>query len=266
MKDIVEELKKLGLNSYESKVYVALLKKYPATGYEVSQIADIPQSRAYDALKSLAVENIVTANNEKPQKFTPIPPKELTRRYKRNMISTLEYLEKKLPNLDEDYNEPLHNLSGYENIIDKVKEIIKSTKNSLYLEIWNEEYKILESLIKDAYDRDVDIKIVGFDDVKSKYGLYYLHPGGREIETSAGTRLIFVLSDSQECLFGRVVDGVTWTKNRDVAFLLKEYIVHDMYLLDVGQNFPEQLKYFYGPGFKRLKSKLISKDTNYNIH
>ena len=110
MKDIVEELKKLGLNSYESKVYLALLRKYPATGYEVSQIADIPQSRAYDALKSLAVENIVTADNEKPQKYTPIPPKELTRRYKRNMISTLDYLDKKLPNLDDDYNEPIHNI------------------------------------------------------------------------------------------------------------------------------------------------------------
>ena len=46
MEDIVEKLKEFGFNSYEAKVYIALLKKYPATGYEVSQIADIPQSRA----------------------------------------------------------------------------------------------------------------------------------------------------------------------------------------------------------------------------
>ena len=78
--------------------------------------------------------------------------------------------------------------------------------------------------------------------------------------------MIFLLADSEECLFGRLSVGVAWTKNRDVAFLLKEFIVHDMYLLDVGLNFPEQLKYFYGPGFKRLKTKLLSKDTKYNIH
>lgn len=266
MKDIVEELKKLGLNSYESKVYLALLKKYPATGYEISQIADIPQSRAYDALKSLAGQNIVTADNEKPQKYTPIPPKELTRRYKRNMISTLDYLDKKLPQIGDDYNEPLHNLSGYENIMAKLKEIIKSAKHSLYIEIWDEEYKLLEKEFKDAYDRDVDIKIVGYGDIKTKYGLLYQHEGGREIEYTSGSRLIFILADSQECVFGRISKGVAWTKNRDVVFLLKEFIVHDMYLLDVGLNFPEQLKYFYGPGFKRLKSKLISKDTKYNIH
>ena len=53
MDDLIANLKELGFNSYEAKVYLALLKKYPATGYEVSQIADIPQSRAYDTLKSM---------------------------------------------------------------------------------------------------------------------------------------------------------------------------------------------------------------------
>ena len=56
MDEIVEKLKELGLNSYEAKVYVALLKKYPATGYEIGKIADIPQARAYDTLKSLEIQ------------------------------------------------------------------------------------------------------------------------------------------------------------------------------------------------------------------
>ncbi len=266
MKDVVEELKKLGLNSYESKVYIALLKKYPATGYEVSQNADIPQSRAYDALKSLASEDIVIADDQKPQRFTPIPPKELTKRFRRSITSTLDYLEKKLPNVKEDYNVPLHNIAGYENILNKIKEIIKGAKHSLYIEIWNEEYKLIENEIKEAYERDVDIKLVAYGDIKTNYALVYQHSGGKELENSTNSRLIYLLADSEECLFGRMSVGVVWTKNRDVAFLLKEFIVHDMYLLDVGLNFPEQLKYFYGAGFKRLKTKLLSKDTKYNIH
>ena len=59
MNDVIESLKELGLNSYEAKVYIALLKKYPATGYEVAKLADIPQSRAYDTLKSLETAKIV---------------------------------------------------------------------------------------------------------------------------------------------------------------------------------------------------------------
>ena len=58
----------------------------------------------------------------KPQKYTPIPPKELTQRFKRKMNSTLEYLEKKLPNVKEDYNEPIHSITNYENVTEKIKE------------------------------------------------------------------------------------------------------------------------------------------------
>ena len=44
MADLVEKLKEIGFNSYEAKVYIALLKKFPATGYEVSKLANIPQA------------------------------------------------------------------------------------------------------------------------------------------------------------------------------------------------------------------------------
>ncbi|MBR1618761.1 TrmB family transcriptional regulator [bacterium] len=265
MENVVEKLKSLGFNSYEAKTYIALLKKYPATGYEVSQLADIPQSRAYDALKSLANEKIVIASDDKPQKYSPIAPKELTQRFKRKINSTIEYLEKKLPDVKEDYNEPLHNISGYENILVKLKEIIKNAKKSIYIEIWKEDFKHVEKELRAAYDRDVDVKIVALGEFTTNFGLVYQHAGAKEIVHNSGSRLIYILSDIQECLFGKIECSATWTKNIDVVYLLLNFIVHDMYLLDVGQNFPEQLKYFYGAGMKNLKNKILSKD-GVNIH
>ena len=265
METIIEKLKNLGFNSYEAKVYIALLKKYPATGYEISQLANIPQSRAYDALKSLANEKIVTSSDEKPQKYTPVSPKELTQRYKRKIKSTIEYLEKKLPNVKEDYNEPLHTISGYENIIEKLKDIIKNAKKNIYLEIWEEDFKHVEKELRSAYDRDVDVKIVAVGTFTTNFGLLYNHPGANEIVHNSGSRLIYIIADVNECLFGKIEHNVAWTKNIDVAYLLLNFIVHDMYLLDVGQNFPEQLKYFYGAGMKKLKNKILSYDS-VNIH
>src|SRR5574344_1388340 len=117
MDDIIEKLKDLGFNSYEAKVYIALLKKYPSTGYEVSQNADIPQSRAYDALKSLEAESIVYATKEKPQRYSRISPRELTQKFKRRVNSSIDFLEKKLPNVKEDYNDPIHSINGAETIL-----------------------------------------------------------------------------------------------------------------------------------------------------
>ena len=44
MDEVIEKLKELGFNEYQSKVYIALLKKFPATGYEISKLANIPIS------------------------------------------------------------------------------------------------------------------------------------------------------------------------------------------------------------------------------
>lgn len=266
MSDVIEKLKELGFNSYEAKVYTALLKKYPSTGYEVSQNADIPQSRAYDALKSLESEGVVFTSNEKPQKYTPITPKELTQRFKRKFNSTLEYLNKKLPNVKEDYNEPIHIVYGYKNIINKLNEVIKNTRCSLYLEIWSYDYKQIEEVLTEAYGRGVDIKIVGYDNLKTIYGLVYKHDGAKEIEAQLKSRLIYLLSDNKESVFGKIEQKAVWTKNEDIAFLIKEFIVHDMYLLDINEHFPEQLRYFYGSGFRKLKEKILDKKSGYNIH
>lgn len=266
MNNLIEKLKEFGFNSYEAKVYLALLKKYPATGYEISQIANIPQARAYDALKSLEAESIVFSTTEKPQKYNPIAPKELTKRFKRKINSTIDYLEKKLPDVKENYNEPIHSISGYDSIIKKVKEVIASSKNSIYLEIWAEDFKQIENIVTEAYDRGVEVKITGYGNFDYVFGLVYKHAGAPEIEHQTGSRMLYLLADNEESVFGRIEKQVVWTQNKDIAFLMKEFIVHDMYLLDVYQRFPEQLKYFYGSGFKKLKDKILDKKSGYNIH
>lgn len=263
MDDLIANLKELGFNSYEAKVYLALLKKYPATGYEVSQIADIPQSRAYDTLKSMTASGFVFSNDEKPQKFSPISPKELTQRFKRKINSTIDILEKKLPNVKEDYNEPIHTISGYDNILEKLKEVIKNSKTSIYLVIWAADYNQLEKEIAQAYDRGVSIKFVGYDNLKSIYGTVYPHDGAREIERNIGSRLIYLVADNCESVFGRIENSIVWSKNDDISYLLKEFVMHEMYLLDVYEHFPEQLRYFYGAGFKKLKDKIGDRNISY---
>ena len=266
MDELIEKFKQFGFNSYEAKVYIALLKKNPATGYEISQLANIPQSRAYDALKSLEGENIIYSTKEKPQKYNPISPKELTQRFKRKMNASIDYLEKKLPNVKENYNEPVHTIYEYENAISKIKEVINNTKDSLYLEIWAADYRQLEKEIASAYDRGVDIKIVGYDNLTSVYATVYNHDGAKELENSFGSRLIYVLSDNCESVMGKIQKQVLWTKCDEIALVIKEFIVHDMYLLDVFGKFPEQLKYFYGAGFKKLKDNILDKKSGFNIH
>lgn len=266
MDNLVEKLKEFGFNSYEAKVYIALLKKAPATGYEVSQLADIPQSRAYDALKSLEAESIVFSTGEKPQKYSPISPKDLTKRFKRKMNSSIDYLEKKLPKVEDNYDEPIQSICGYDSILEKLKEIISNANRSIYLEIWSEDFKRIEDLVTSAYNRGVEVKITGFDSFDYIFGLVYKQGNAVEIERKTGSRMIYLIADNEEVLLGRIETRAIWTQNKDIAYLVKEFIIRNMYLLDINDRFPEQLKYFYGAGFKKLKDKIGDKKSSYNIH
>lgn len=274
MADLVEKLKEIGFNSYEAKVYIALLKKYPATGYEVSKLANIPQSRTYDTLKVLEEKNVVVPTDTKPVSYTPIKPKQLLASYQKRMNSTINYLEKHLPEVKDNYTEPVITISGKLNIENKIREVIQNAKREIYLEIWSQDFKIFEQDLLNAYNRNVEIRIVGYDNFSSRFGMVFEHAFAKDIEMSLGGRMIAIATDDNEGLVGKVSSfkdelfdtNVIWTKNKSIVFIIKEFIVHDMYLIDVEENLVEQMKYIYGKGFKRLKDKVLGANSLYMIH
>lgn len=264
MDELVEKLKEIGLNEYQSKVYIALLKKYPATGYELSKLANIPQSRTYDTLKALEAMQVAIPSNTKPETYTPIKPKELTKRYKRKMDSVVNYLEKKLPDIKADsYTEPVLKITGRIKILNKITEVIKSAQKSIYISLWSYDFKYLEQHLLDAYHRGLDVKIVKYNNFQCNFGTVFLHSGIPLLEHYKHNKFIFLTADNTEGIFG-VTDivkndtpQVIWTHNKEVAFLIEAFSVHNMYLIDIEDKFPEQLKYFYGTGFKKLRDKIL---------
>lgn len=274
MADLVDKLKEIGFNTYEAKVYIALLKKYPVTGYEVAKLANIPQSRTYDTLKALEEKNVVVASNNKPVTYTPIKPKQLTSAYLKKMNSTINYLDKHLPELKDDYKEPIITISNRINIQEKIIEVIQNAKREIYMEIWSQDFKIFENELLKAYNRNVEIRIVGYDNFNSRFGMVFEHAFARDIELSLGGRMIILAVDDEEGVVGKISSlkndisdtNIIWTKNKGIVFIIKEFIVHDMYLIDVEENLVEQMKYIYGKGFKRLKDKVLGKNATYLIH
>ena len=264
MDEIIAKLKEIGLNEYQSKVYVALLKKYPATGYEISKIANIPQSRTYDTLKSLESLHIAISSGTNPVTYTPIKPKELTKRYKRKIDSAIDFLDKKLPDVKEEtYTEPILTVSGKTKILEKAIELIQSAKKNVYISIFAQDFKHLEQYLLDAYNRGLDVKIVKYDNFVCNFGRTFVHLGIPLLEHYKIGKFIFLTVDNDEGLFG-ITDNqknenpeVTWTKNPEIVFLIKAFMVHDMYIIDIGENFPEQLRYFYGAGLKKLRDKIL---------
>jgi sugar-specific transcriptional regulator TrmB len=83
--EVLDALKSIGLNLYERKIFVALLAKGVATAAEVSEIANVPRSRSYDILESLAEKGFVMVQPSKPIRYVALAPREALERTKQTL-------------------------------------------------------------------------------------------------------------------------------------------------------------------------------------
>lgn len=79
-KDFLTKVKAFGLNSYEAKLWTALLSRGVSTAGELSDIADVPRSRTYDVLESLEKKGFIIMKLGKPIKYLAVDPKEVITR------------------------------------------------------------------------------------------------------------------------------------------------------------------------------------------
>jgi len=71
---VIEKLKKLGLTSYESQAYIALIKLGDAEADEIALNAKIPMGRIYSVLSSLEEAHLVRAQDTRPRRYVCVDP------------------------------------------------------------------------------------------------------------------------------------------------------------------------------------------------
>lgn len=96
---VMDALKGVGLNLYERRLWVALLARGTSTAGELSGIAKVPRSRAYDILESLSEKGFVVVQNAKPIKYVAISPDEALERAKAKMEENVRAMQEKIDGL-----------------------------------------------------------------------------------------------------------------------------------------------------------------------
>ena len=98
--DYIAKIRRLfGLNLYEAKIWLALLSQGRATSGRLSDIANIPKSRAYDILVSLENGGFVVKELSKPITYIAIPPEDLIEKLEEKTKADTEYKMEKLSKL-----------------------------------------------------------------------------------------------------------------------------------------------------------------------
>ncbi len=181
--ELVAKVKSIfGLNTYEARVWLALLAKGTATASELADLADIPRSRAYDILESLEKKGFAIMKLGKPIRYMAVPPSEVIDRIKKRYeemfqtkLKTLESLKSSdlLKELEEVFNRGIVSLDitersgtlrGYQNIISHIESMLKGAERSVNI-LTTEMFFVrqamtLKPVFMDLRNRGVKVKII----------------------------------------------------------------------------------------------------------
>jgi len=95
--DAIQGLKRLGLTTYEARVFLALQKLGNGTASEISETADVPRSQVYGAAEELEADGLVETRQSTPTVYRPVPLEQARQKLLDRLATageqTFEYLE-----------------------------------------------------------------------------------------------------------------------------------------------------------------------------
>ena len=220
-KDFLKKLKVFGLNSYESKLWTALLSRGVSTAGELSDISNVPRSRTYDVLESLEKKGFVVMKLGKPIKYIALPPDEVNERMKKHVSTDAE---KQVKLLGELQGSPVLNeltllhkqgidlvdptdlsgaIRGRENLYDQLETIIRSAQETVTLVTTPEgitrKLRMLKRAFKKMEGKKLNVRIAVNDPQKCMPAIKELASFG-EIRTT-DSRARFCIVDGKQIVF-----------------------------------------------------------------
>ena len=247
---LTRKMMDLGFTQYEAKAYIALLRNHPATRYELSKLSGVPRSAIYDVIHRLESQGAVNALATKPEKYIPLPPEKLMDLLESRYQSKVRELRTRLSEIDLTIEMGhLWNITGYDNLILKCRELINQAQREIYLSGWRREILKLENELRQAVDRGVKVVIFSFTRIPS---IGHVFSYGLEEEDLARVwdpRIILV-RDMEELVMGDSnlahSRKVAWTDNRAIVEIAANHVVLDITLfglrmgVDIGEAVIEQ--------------------------
>lgn len=157
----VEALIELGLSEYEARCFVALTQLSQGTAKDVSQIADIPQSRVYDVTEELHEKGLIDIQESDPKRYFALPVDRALERLEIEFDEHLDTAGEQLQALEgqETNQEGVWEIAHREDVRNRVEMHVEHADEEVYLLVADAE--LLEDGVLDALrgaiDRDVTV-------------------------------------------------------------------------------------------------------------
>ncbi len=156
-------LEHLGLSSYESRAYMALVAYGYGDAEFIAKMAKIPRTSSYKALSGLERKGFVVSSEGRPRVYRPISPEKLREKFVKQIDETFEKLAL-LRDIVSEYGEPqiVYTISGKERVLKKIAELLDTTTKRFLIAtpVISEIRENLSKNFSAALTRDIEITVI----------------------------------------------------------------------------------------------------------
>jgi HTH-type transcriptional regulator, sugar sensing transcriptional regulator len=230
--DLLTDLNAIGFTEYEAKVYLALLKDHPATGYQLSKQAGIPRSMVYEALGRLDVRGAVLKTEDaKVTLYRPVPPEALLDRlngeHRRRMDALRLGLELIYTARDEGH---LWTFNGEGPVVAYARNMIDNARREAMLVLTDANLDALRGAIRAAAERGVAVGALLTGEDQLDVGDVARHPPHESQLHKLADSLVVVV-DEQEVLIASSQPAytATVTTNTNMVQIGRQFVWMELF-------------------------------------
>ena len=230
--DLVSNLNTVGFTEYEAKVYVALLREHPATGYQLSKAAGIPRSMVYEALGRLDARGaVLKAEEAKFTLYRPVPPEALLDRMANEHRHQIEALRPGLASLYTARDEGrLWTLNGEGAVLSYAEDMLARAASEAMLILTDASLVALRRAVHGADERGVSVGALLTGRESLDVGQVAYHPP-RESEAHGLAGSVVVIVDEGEVLIAssEPTYSATVTTNANMVQIARQFVWMELF-------------------------------------
>ncbi|ELY93398.1 TrmB family transcriptional regulator [Natrialba hulunbeirensis JCM 10989] len=130
----IDAFERLGLTSYEAKVFIALQQLGSGTARDVARTTDVPRSQVYSVAESLEKRGLLAVQQASPIRYRPVSIDEaqttLRNRFEREQERAFDYVEQvKRDSVEEETQEDIWTIRGRERVDDRVVDLVSNAED-----------------------------------------------------------------------------------------------------------------------------------------
>ncbi|WP_171751266.1 TrmB family transcriptional regulator [Vibrio sp. MACH09] len=234
MSELVVKLMDFGFTKTDALVYINLLKNGRSSGYKIAKEIALSRSSVYSSIDNLYKNGYIFMSDGETKEYEAKSPELIFSQIEKKTVDNIHILKKELSKMMlHEEKEFVYNVSGFDNLIQKAKEMINQAGLEIYL---NTDFhlSLLDKEICEAIERGVRVIGFSFNKVALPHPQMELYSRSDTEEQDYPSHRFMLVADMKLALmFSNREESIgLFSNNRLIVKMIAEHIHSDIYLTE----------------------------------